>query len=290
MKIAILGTAPLSIQRAPYDDKEWKVWVCSAGNMGKIPRVDAWFELHAIVDLLGKENQAWVPQYFGWLKTQSFPVYMQEPNDLLPQSVVFPWKVLVEKFGRNWFTSSVAWMFAYALHLGATDIGLFGVDMAADYEHYTHQRAALQRFFEIAQERGVRVHVPFESCLGAPPALYGYAEATNMGRRLVVMEQGLQEQITNLQQQIRGAELQLATMQGSIENVKYMRRTFVDGTDAVLDTAPATSHVDAQRKGNGAMPPDLGTSDFKLGSGGVWMPPQIGESDPSAQTKAGGSG
>ncbi len=243
MKTAILGTAPLSKHLAPFDDPEWNIWVCSAGNRaGGVPTPQGrttWFELHGIVDLKGKENAAWGPDYFAWLRTQSFPIYMQEPNDLVPQSITFPRDVLLEKFGRLPFTSSIAWMIGYAVHLGVEEIGIFGVDMAATEEHYGAQKFGCLRMCEIASERGIKITIPLESCLGQMPPLYGYAEATRMGRRLLEQERVVNESVEQLTATIARLQGELHFHRGALDQIRYMRRTFVDGMDAELDL-PAT--------------------------------------------------
>ena len=149
MKVAILGTVPNSKMLAPFDDEGYEIWVCSPGNRGGvIPRVTRWFELHGVIDMYGPENNDWRGPYFDWLKTQSFPVYMQEPNDLLPQAKVFPRDDLLKEFGRFGrinFTSSISWMIGYAMHLKAEEIGIYGVDMAATEEAYEEARRQLAR-------------------------------------------------------------------------------------------------------------------------------------------------
>lgn len=238
MKVAIIGTAPASRGVAPFDDKEWDIWACSQGNQGQLPRVTAWFELHSLTALMGKENQAWSIPYLGWLRSQTFPVYMQEPNDGVPQAIVFPWKELVAQFGRNWFSSSVAWMMAFAIRRGATEIGLFGVDMAADLEHYTGQRAGCWRFIEICKERGIRVTIPHESCLGQSPPLYGYSESTLMGRRLYLRRDEMKSQRAQLAAQRDRLSNEILFYDGAIETTDYMIRTFLDGADADLAVEP----------------------------------------------------
>src|SRR5882672_892663 len=46
LKVALIGTAPSSRMLSPFNDPSWKIWACSPGNMGIMPRVDAWFEIH----------------------------------------------------------------------------------------------------------------------------------------------------------------------------------------------------------------------------------------------------
>lgn len=270
IKVALVGTAPLSQQLAPYNDKEWQIWACSPGNMGRCPRVDLWFEIHALCDMTAAENQAWSLNYFGWLKAQSFPVMMQEKNDLIPQAQVYPLKLMLKKFGRNWFTSSVAYMMAYAIHLGVTEIALFGIDMAADVEHYTGQKAGCLRFIEIAKEHGIKVHVPFESCLPMPPPLYGYSEATNFGRRMNAVEHQIGQERARMAAELDALVKKLSFFDGAMEQVRYIKRTFTDGEDADLDLGELEKQVAA------ASPPTPKFADFQVKSpGGLLLPNEM---------------
>ena len=272
MKIAIVGTAPLSHHHTPVDDPSWTIWACSPGNQGRLKRIDAWFELHGIDEMLSPQMREMTTRYFAWLRAQNFTVYMQEPNDYVPQAAVYPIKLMIEKFGRNWFTSSIAMMQALAIHQmqcsGITqghEIGIFGVDMAATSEHYTAQKAASLRFIEIARERGITVTIPNDSCLGRHPPIYGYNEASHAGRRLSAMKQELQAKRAELAQQARMAELQTAHCDGALEQILYWERTWIDGADADLDL-----------KHKPQVPASMNprTDDFKASPGGVLMPRQ----------------
>lgn len=250
-KIAIVGTAPLSRDVCPFGDPEWTIWACSGGNMGNaLPRIDVFFELHALVDMTAPENHGNALPFYGWLRTQSFPVYMQEKNQLVPQAIVFPRDELLKEFGRNWFTSTVAWMMAFAIRQmkeGDT-IGLFGVDMAATSEHYTTQKAGCTRFIEIAEERGIKVIVPFESCLASPTPLYGYSEATRLGRRLNATRHQVINARAQLVAQRDKTDREVAFFDGALEQINYFIRTWTDGADA--KTEAALDHIDAVAKPN----------------------------------------
>lgn len=243
MKVAMIGTVPASRIVAPYDDTGWEIWGCSPGNRGQLPRVTRWFELHSLVDMAGAENNAWRPDYYAWLSKQPFPLYMQEKSPMFPQAIVYPRDAMIKKFGRRWFTSSLAWMMALAIDEmdkrpgERHSIGIFGVDMAADQEYHTQQKAGCTRFIEIAEERGIEVFVPLESCLAVPPPLYGYAEGSRMGRKLLTREFELQETIQQMDAQMIGLRDQLCFMRGAMANNSYVRRTFVDGMDCILDVA-----------------------------------------------------
>ncbi len=237
MKVAIIGTAPSSRGLAPYQDSSWKIWACSQGNQGILPRVDAWFELHAIGDMTGEERRAWSLPFYAWLRTQQFPIYMIEKNDLVPQAIVFPRDAMLKAFGRNWFTSSVAWMLGFAIYQmrAGDEIGLFGIDMAADQELYTAQKAGCLRFIEIAKEKGIIVHIPDESCLGQQPPLYGYSEATRFGRKLNVRLNEMRTLLGRLDSDIARLTNERNYTLGAIHDAEYIMRTFTDGADADLD-------------------------------------------------------
>jgi hypothetical protein len=251
LKVAILGTVPNSRRVAPYKDAEWEIWVCSPGNsQGACPeRVTRWFEIHSLVDMLGEENKPWFGPYVDWLNKQTFPIYMQERNEVVPAAIPFPRRPLLEKWGENakrtnWFTSSIAWMMAFALHLGAKEIGIFGVDMAATEEHYSWQKAGCLRFFEIARDMGVKVTVPLESTLAAPCPVYGYAESSRHGRATLIREFEIKARIGQLDQQKHQSELEGAFYRGALEQIMFERRTWVSGQDdAEIDEEAPISDV-----------------------------------------------
>lgn len=288
MKVALIGTAPLSLPRAPFEDQAWTIWACSAGNQGRLPRTDMWFELHGMSEMTSPQMRAMTLPYFAWLRAQTFPVYMQEHNQYLPQALVYPLTKMVERFGRMWFTSSVAYMMALAISrmegtpAGAVphEIGIFGVDMAADQEHYTGQRAGCLRFIEFAKAAGIVVTVPEESCLSAPTPLYGYNEASHAGRRLSAMKQETQAKLAEMTQQARKCELEAAYMQGALAQMTYWERTFIDGLDAELDLVrpeerPAVPSIQEARQ------------DFNVSTSGLLIP---ASAHPVAAGKFNGSG
>lgn len=256
MKVAIIGTVPTSKNLAPYSDPSWEIWACSAGNSqaGALPRVTRFFEIHALVDMTGEENRGWSLPFYEWLKAQSFPVYMQERNDLVPNAWVYPMREMVKKFGHRWFTSSVAWMMALAItemeqRPGEEhQIALFGIDLAANQEAHTQQKAGCMRFMELAEDRGIKIATPYESCLGLPPPLYGYSEATNEGRRLNVRVLELSVQTQRMTDQINELTIKRAQFVGAAEESKYWLRTLPLGLGADLDDGSEPKAVEPMKK------------------------------------------
>jgi hypothetical protein len=166
-RIAIVGGHSGTRGKAPFGDPGWTIWSCSYRNMGRLPRVDAWFELHRLEPGILPED------YIDWLAALEAQVYLQAADARFPRAAVYPSDAMVERFGRLFFTSTVAWMLALAISRTPKAIGLWGVHQATG-EEYRHQRPACHHFIEVARMLGIDVVVPPASGLTKGPSLYAY--------------------------------------------------------------------------------------------------------------------
>jgi hypothetical protein len=197
---------------APFQSQDWDIWACSPANQD-LERITAFFQLHSIMAILDEPKG---PSHLEWLKAQSFPVFMQEENQHVPQAKRFPKDELVAEFGPYWFTSSIAWMMAYALTLPEVEeIGLYGIDMAHMSE-YALQKPGCMWFIEEAKRRGIKVSVPPGSDLLTPPPLYGYAEATPKGAKLYVRRREVAQRKNEFRDEIAELEAKLAKMRDRV--------------------------------------------------------------------------
>lgn len=219
LKIAVIGTAPSSRGLAPLNDPSWTIWACSPGNMGQLSRVDAWFEVHS--NLLWPECIAYGQPYVEWLKQQKFPIYMQDQS-LVPNALSLPIHELTAEFGKYFFTSSFAYMIAMAIKAGASEIALYGVDMASKNE-YILQRPGGHYFMQEAAKRGIKVSVPFESDLAQAPPLYGYSDSTPFGRKMAVREKELQDRINGMRAEQAKINHSITYLEGALEDIEYMK-------------------------------------------------------------------
>jgi len=222
LKVACIGTAPSSRMLAPYNDPSWTIWSCSPGNMGVIPRADAWFEIHG--NLLWPENRHYGEPYIQWLRQQTFPIYMQDQS-LVPNATPLPYKELVAEFGPYFFTSSFAWMMAFAMMKGAKEIALFGIDMASRDE-YILQRPGAYFFFMEAKRRGIKMMAPYESDIMQPPGLYGFSEVTQFGRKILSRKVELKQRVNDLTHQLNSAQTQKTYLEGALEDLDYFEAIF----------------------------------------------------------------
>jgi len=232
MKIAIVGGAPSSRDLAPYDDPDWKIWTLSPANQNMLKRVDAWFELHAIADLESLRWRTWNGPYLKYLRDLP-EVYMQAENGLVPNAIVFPIDDVKKEFGSSFLTSSMALMLAYAISLMPAEIGIYGVDCAADSE-YGYERPGVQYFVRLARDRGIKVTIPPQSDLDAPVPVYGYDCATPMAVKMKEHAYELRARIALKEQrlvEINNEKIQLlndiAFLRGAVDNNRYVRRTFI---------------------------------------------------------------
>lgn len=149
--------------RAPFGEPEWRIWACSPGNMGVLPRVDAWFEMHVPA---GSETRP--DDYIEYIAALPCRVYLRDGEMLRRFGLPYPDQMVKRRFGPYFFTSSIAYLMAYAITLEPDAIGLWGVHMAS-HEEYAYQRAGCQYFVQRAHECGVAVTVPPASRLLEPP-------------------------------------------------------------------------------------------------------------------------
>lgn len=219
LKIALIGTAPSSRMLAPFGDPSWKIWACSPGNQNTLPRADAWFELHG--NLLWPECASYGEPYIEWLKRLTIPVYMQDQR-FVPNALTFPKEEMVKEFGRDFFTSSFAWMMAFAISQGAKEIGLYGIDMASRDE-YILQRPGFYFFRHMAQQRGIKVTAPNESDIMQPPGLYAYSEVTPMGRKILAREKEIKDRLAGMKNEFGRLQQNIAYLEGACEDLDYIK-------------------------------------------------------------------
>lgn len=121
MKIAILGSAPSSIGKAPFGDPSWEIWACSPGAYPRLGRVNEFFEIHrwepGVVGKADTQKPWFTPEYVQWLGTVPPRVWVADPEAgrALPNSSPLPVEELVAKYGHYVWTSTVAYMVAMAI-------------------------------------------------------------------------------------------------------------------------------------------------------------------------------
>jgi hypothetical protein len=155
MKVAVVGMSP-SCADAPWDDPTWLKWGLPWHD-GYWARMDRLFEMHDM-RLLRSEHCKRPNGYFERLAG----AYMQQAYPEVG-AVRYPFEEVAQTTGYYW-NSSIAYAMALAIHEGAEEIGLWGVDMKGDDE-YGYQKPNMEFLVGLAMGRGIKVHIPETSPL-----------------------------------------------------------------------------------------------------------------------------
>lgn len=213
-RIAILGTAPTYIS-CPWDDPTLEVWALNDMHVLNPPRADRWFDLHPFdkmyfADKTKKVQGHQVPAgyyvrpkgHLEWLQRQTIPVYLQEAPDGWPHARRFP-KEQIEAALGPYFASSPAWMVGLALIEGVTELHIYGIHLATEWE-YVKQKPNLNFLLGFAAGRGVKLVLPKGSPLLAESHQYAYEPDPDVAKVIVQRKmQGLQEQRQIVSQQLQ---------------------------------------------------------------------------------------
>lgn len=211
MKVAILGFAKQSRDAAPYDDPSWSIWGVN-GTHTIAKRLDVIMDLHAPW-IYEWEQQRRPPGHMAYLKTFSGPVYLIERRADIPTSRTYPLDEVIRALGRPYLTSSISMAVALAMLKGATEIGLFGVEMQTASE-YADQRPGLEYLIGRAEERGITITLP-EGCNILSGPVYGRGDLNEGGERLTPSQ--FERRLAVLTRRLGELERQAARQDGALQ-------------------------------------------------------------------------
>ena len=135
-KLAIVGSHPDTRGLAPFDDKSFDIWVFNEAPLSDwCKRWDASFQLHLPDVYTGYNTKN--ANYWKWLQEEhGKPVFMQNVDQRVPDSVQFPLNDVLELGGVRLFGLSNAYAVAFALLQGYKYIEIYGVDLSASEYKY----------------------------------------------------------------------------------------------------------------------------------------------------------
>lgn len=185
-KVCIVGAAGPSNRWANDLEEGVEIWSMNLCHRFIQPgKATRWFQMH---HRMHNANNGHPPGHFGrpldhdeFLQGLDIPVYMQEVDPLIPSSVRYPLEEIVGKW-RPYFTSTVPYMIALALHEGVDEIGLLGIYLNTTQEYQAH-RPCVEYWLGVADGMGVEVWLPEGTDLAEAP-LYAYSEFEEPGDTL----------------------------------------------------------------------------------------------------------
>lgn len=172
--VAIMGFADSCRELAPFDDPAWEIW--GLNQLARyIPRAERWFEIHH--RKMFEADIARGTDYIGWLRYCPIPVYMLDAEPEFASSVRYPIERIVHHFGREYLTSTPAYMLALAILEGFERIGIYGVDLIVGRE-YAFEKPCLEYWCGQAEARGIALEIPYpQSALLKQGVRYGLPAA-----------------------------------------------------------------------------------------------------------------
>lgn len=231
-KVAIVGKAPSSRGLAPFDDPTWEIWTCSTLGVNKeVPRISRHFEIHPL-DWYRKKDA--MRPYYDWLTRCKMPVYLSKVDPAIPTGVAYPLDTIVERFG-SYFTNTVSWMMALAIHEHASHIHVYGVDMAADTEYGT-QRPSCEYFLGLARGIGIDIYVPPQADLLKSYRLYGFEHDDEFLAKWQTRQRELAQRHKAKQEQIDKLTREACFLEGALESQSYYRQWTGAGPPTGLNT------------------------------------------------------
>ena len=250
-KIAICGSAPSSIRLAPFRDKSYAIWACSPGAYGYCERKDAWFELHRWEPQEpGVPNdpaaKPWFsPEYVRFMELFEGPVFMLQAVPTVRNCVLYPFESMIKKYGPYHFTSTMAWMLAFAIEQKPKAIGLWGVDVSAN-EEYARQRPGVQHFLGLAKQLGIDIVIPAESDVLQPCTMYGIAETHPRFVKLLARKAELEGRLRSCEQTVSQQQGEALFLKGALSNLEYIFNHWIMDVDPQIELAVSRSHALAQ--------------------------------------------
>ena len=194
-KVAIVGCAD-SKDEVNFNDPDCEFWGVNNLYYTMPGPWSRWFDLHSFA----YENGKWlrrgdadfrkqpVDKYLTELQNLNMPIYMQAPNPIVINAVLYPIDDVLAKFG-NYFTNTISYMIAFAILEGFKHIGIYGVDMAVDSE-YRWQRPSCEYFIGMARGMGIDVYLPDSCDLLKTRYLYAFHEIREMAFNKKITKMG----------------------------------------------------------------------------------------------------
>lgn len=188
MHIAILGLGPSVRQyleltkrlggRKAFCDETWGI-----NALGDVFICDRIFHMDDVVvqqiraDAAPQSN---IAHMLKWLKTTKTPVVTSRKHAEYPALEEFPLADVLTKYPYGYFNSTAAYAVAYAIHVGATKITIFGNDFTYPDAHDAEKgRACVEFWLGIAAAQGIELAMPkttslMDACNPQADRFYGF--------------------------------------------------------------------------------------------------------------------
>ena len=228
-RVAIVGTAERSVNETPWDDDSVEKWCLGWRSDIEEGRASRFFEIHPR-SFMKNRKYSDGRDYMEMLKkrNEKCPLVLLSEVPELPNATIFPKKEvndmlclglpdeLGEYYTKDWYMSSIAYMFTLAMYEGYKEIQVYGVDLLTS-EEYQHQSPNLHYYVGLARGSGILVYIPYKAALCKSPYIYG-EDHDAWSKQAIPLEQ-LQKRLAILEKKKTEAVSALYTIDGGIQIV-----------------------------------------------------------------------
>ncbi len=220
-KICIVGTAP-QWSTAPFDDPSWEIWgIFGVACAGK--RLTRLYEVHdrAIIEEQAKQTNG---KYWEVANALGENYITKDHFDQCPKAKRFDFASKRAKYG-DYFASSAAWLIADAIDEGATELAIYGVNMASDSE-YAYQKPSCTFMIGWAKAMGIKVFIPPSSELLSIPFQYGIEARPRALCALDQKKAEINQQLTVNQQNLETSKMGINQAQANLQLLQWVEQNW----------------------------------------------------------------
>lgn len=129
-KLAIVGSGSQTRENAPFGDPVFDIWVLNeAANAPWCKRWTACFQMHEPEIYAGHNTKDAL--HWQWLQKQhGKPIYMQEVDTRVPDSVQYPLAQAVDLAGMTYLSSTIALACALSILMSYEQVHFWGVELS----------------------------------------------------------------------------------------------------------------------------------------------------------------
>lgn len=188
LHIAICGLGPsleeyVNIAKRLGDRKKFADQTWGINAVGSVIHCDKVFHMDDVriqqirADAAPDSN---IAAMLDWLRTYPGEVITSRAHEDFPNLVEFPLEAVINDLKYDYFNNTAAYALAYAIHIGASKISIFGADYTYPNAHDAERgRACLEFWLGVAAARNIDIAIPKKSSLmdalySQQDRLYGY--------------------------------------------------------------------------------------------------------------------
>lgn len=171
--VALLGYAEETREFVHDLPPDAEIWGINAAHYFLKRPAHVWFQLHPRdwatsggppTGYYGRPKE-----HFEFLQKFEGTLFLLEPDPDLPKARTFPLAEIEHEFGREYLTSTFAYMLAWVLHehlhvRPVNNLHLYGINLTA-MEEYAHQRPCAEYWLGRIEQAGILLSIPLASAL-----------------------------------------------------------------------------------------------------------------------------